>query len=302
MMKQINRFFSLILLGACLSGMFIPSLGDHTAIVVIISLAMIIFSSFFQINLSLKSLMTDFKISLLFMIARFVVLPVVFFLVINPFNSISASIVLLMLLLPSAVSSPAFSVLFGGKADLSLKILLFTSFLSIITIPLILRLLMGAKADVPAGNLFLTLLWTIVIPFLLHLPLRRIKPVSSMMHRYNSLITLISLCVLGVTVTAKNKITILENPGLIGIYAIASLFMYALMYALGYLFPPREDHSIRRTLAISSGANNIGLGVTITTLFFAGKMNVYFIISQIMWVLILIPVRHWLLKERRSIS
>ena len=66
MMKQINRFFSVILLGACLAGMFIPSFGESTAIIVIVSLALIIFSSFFQINLSFQSLMTDFKISVLF--------------------------------------------------------------------------------------------------------------------------------------------------------------------------------------------------------------------------------------------
>lgn len=119
------------------------------------------------------------------------------------------------------------------------------------------------------------------------------------MHQYNSLITLISLCILGIAVTAKNKTTILENPGLIGIYAIASLFMYALMYIWGYLFKPREKTGIRTTLAISSGANNIGLGVTITTVFFAGKVNVYLIIAQIMWVLVLIPVRQWLLRKQK---
>ncbi|MBN2480391.1 MAG: hypothetical protein JXB19_01525 [Bacteroidales bacterium] len=299
MMKQINRFFSVILLGACLAGMFLPSFGEHTAIVVIISLALIIFSSFFQINLSFQSLMTDFKISVQFIIVRFILLPILLFLVIDQFSSLAAMIVLLILLLPSAVSSPAFSVLFGGKADLSLKILLFTSFLSILTIPFILRLLLGASAEVPAGSLFLTLLWTIVMPFLIHLPLRRLKAVSTIMHQYNSLFTLICLCVLGITVTAKNKATILENPGLIGIYAVASLLMYGIMYLLGFLFMPKKDAGTRRTLAISSGANNIGLGVTIATLFFAGKVNVYLIVSQIMWVLVLIPVRHWLLKERK---
>jgi BASS family bile acid:Na+ symporter len=298
MMKQINRFFSVILLGACLTGMFIPSFGESTAIVVIVSLALIIFSSFFQINLSFQSLMTDFKISLQFIIIRFVLLPVVLFLIIDQFDSLSALIVLLILLLPAGVSSPAFTVLFGGKADMSLKILLFTSFISIITIPFILRLLLGAEAEVPVGNLLLTLLWTIVIPFLVHLPLRKFKSVRNVMLEYNSLFTLVCLCVLGITVTAKNKSTILENPGLIGIYAVVSFLMYAVMYILGYMFIPKGDHGIRKTLAVSSGANNIGLGVTITTLFFAGKMNVYFIISQILWVLVLIPVRHWLLKKQ----
>ena len=69
------------------------------------------------------------------------------------------------------------------------------------------------------------------------------------------------------------------------------------MYLMGYLFIPKGDTAIRRTLSISSGANNMGLGVTITALYFTGKVNVFFIIAQIVWVLVLIPVRQWLLKK-----
>lgn len=297
MMKQINRFFSVILLGATLSGILLPSFGNLTDVVVIVSLALVIFSSFFQINLSLQSLMTDFRTSVLFIIVRFVALPIVLFYMIEPFSSQAALMVLLILLLPAAVSSPAFSVLFGGKADLSLKILLFTSLLSIITIPFILRFLPGSTAEVPVTSLMLTLLWTIVIPFLIHLPLRKIKSVRTTMLQYNSLFTLICLCILGMTVTARNKTTILENPEMIGVYVAVSFIIYAVLYILGYLFIPRGSTDIRKTLAVSSGANNIGLGVTLTALFFTGQVNVFFIVAQIIWVLVLIPVRRWLLKK-----
>lgn len=296
-MKRINRFFSVILLVACFIGMFVPSFGESTAIIVILSLAFIIFSSFFQINLSFQALVADLRISVQFILVRFVLLPVVIFLLLNRFSSLSALIVLLTLLLPAAVSSPAFAMLFGGKPDLSLKILLFTSFLSILTIPFILRLLLGANAEVPVGNLLLTLLWTIVLPFMLHLPLRKIKAVRIIMLSNNSLFTLIGLSVLGIVVVAKNKATIIENPGLIGIFTVASVLLYTLMYIFGYLFLPIGDPGFRRTFSISSGANNIGLGVTITALYFQGEVNVFFIIAQIMWVLILIPVRKWLLKK-----
>lgn len=296
-MKRINRFFSVILLVACFIGMFVPSFGESTAIIVILSLAFIIFSSFFQINLSFQALVADLRISVQFILVRFVLLPVVIFLLLNRFSSLSALIVLLTLLLPAAVSSPAFAMLFGGKPDLSLKILLFTSFLSILTIPFILKLLLGANAEVPVGNLLLTLLWTIVLPFMLHLPLRKIKAVRIIMLSNNSLFTLIGLSVLGIVVVAKNKATIIENPGLIGIFTVASVLLYTLMYIFGYLFLPIGDPGFRRTFSISSGANNIGLGVTITALYFQGEVNVFFIIAQIMWVLILIPVRQWLLKK-----
>ena len=298
MMKHLNRFFSLILLLACAAGMFVPSLGTLTSVIVIVSLACVIFSSFFQINLSVKSLTADFRLTVWFILLRFILLPVLLFLLVNLFDGTYARAVLLTMLLPAAVSSPAFSTLFGGKADLSLKILLYTSFLSIVTIPLILSLLLHSTADVPAGSLMVTLTWTIVLPFAIHLPLRRSVKVRSFMLRYNSPITLFALSVLGLVVTAKNKETILHNPALIGLYAIIALLLYGFMYLLGYLLLPKNEGAVRRTLSISSGANNIGLGVTLTALYFAGRINVFFIVSQVIWVLILIPVRHWLLKTK----
>lgn len=297
MIKQINRFFSVILLASCLTGMFVPSFGESTSIIVIASLACVIFSSFFQINLSFQSLMADLRISVLFILIRFILLPAALFVAINTFSSLSALVILLTMLLPAGVSSPAFSALFGGKPDLSLKILLFTSFLSIITIPYLLKLLLGTNSELPASSLLLTLLWTIVLPFILHLLLRRIKTVRNLMLHYNSVFTIICLSVLGIVVVAKNKSTIIENPGLIGIYTIAAFLLFAFMYIVGYLFVPKGDQRIRRTLSISSGANNMGLGVTITALYFTGEVNIFFIIAQIVWVLVLIPIRQWLLKK-----
>jgi predicted Na+-dependent transporter len=54
---------------------------------------------------------------------------------------------------------------------------------------------------------------------------------------------------------------------------------------------PAKSREVRLTMSISSGANNIGLGVTITALFFPGNMNVFFIVAQLAWVIALIPLR-----------
>jgi predicted Na+-dependent transporter len=296
-MKRINRFFSLFLLLSCVAGMFIPPLGSITGTLIIISLAVVIFSSFFQINLSLKSLRKDSRLSFIFIAARFIILPSVVFLILSYFSELWATIMLLMLLLPAAVSSPAFSALFGGKPELSLKILLYSSFISIAAIPYLLKIFIGDSSGLNIAGLLVTLMWTIFLPFAIHLPLRKVKPVREFMLNKNSLVTLISLSIMGAIVTAQNKETITGKPLLIGGYAVISMVMYLLMYFAGYYFMRGSDTYMRRTLSISSGANNIGLGVTITALYFTGSINIFFIVSQIVWTLILIPVRPWLLKR-----
>jgi predicted Na+-dependent transporter len=290
-MQFIRRYFGLLLLLSCAIGMMVPSFGDITPRLIMFALAFIIFCSFFQIEFSARALAADFSLSLQFYIVRFVLIPIAVFFGLKWFSEFFALLMLLIFLLPAAVASPSFTILFGGKPDLSLKILIYSSFLSVAGIPLIIGLLPGALVKVNAGQLLMTMVYTIVLPFLIHLPLRRIRVVRNTISRYNALFTLLGLGMIFIAATARNKPAILGNPALVGLYAVISLLLYFALYLAGFWLMPSKSRQTRITLSISSGANNIGLGVTITALFFPGNMNVFFIVAQLAWVIALIPLR-----------
>jgi predicted Na+-dependent transporter len=296
-MSIINRYFGVLLLLSCLTGMIVPSAGEATSLIVMLSLAFIIFCSFFQINFSVESLFSDFQISIRFWFFRYLAIPVAVYFLFRYISGFYATVLLLSFLLPAAVSSPSFTAIFGGRPELSLKILVYSSFLAVLTIPFIMRWLLGSSIHVPAGKMLMTLVYTIIIPFMVHLPLRKISMVKNITGRYNALFTLIGLCTIFVVVTARNKQTILENPVLVGIYAAEALALYGILYLAGYYLLPSVSAGVRKTFSISSGANNIGLGVTITALFFPGQMNIFFIVSQLAWVVALIPLRKLLVKK-----
>jgi predicted Na+-dependent transporter len=290
-MQFIRKYFGLLLLLSCMIGMIVPSFGDITPRLVMIALAFIIFCSFFQIEFSPGALAADFTMSLQFYLIRFVLMPVVVFLVLKSFSEFYAVLMLLIFLLPAAVSSPSFTILFGGKPDLSLKILVYSSFLSVVSIPLIMGLLPGALVKVNAGQLLMTMVYTIVLPFIIHLPLRRVSRVRNTIARFNALFTLLGLGMIFIAATSRNKPAILGNPALVGLYAVIAILLYFILYWIGYMLMPTKPRQVRVTTSISSGANNIGLGVTITALFFPGNMNVFFIVAQLAWVVALIPLR-----------
>jgi len=293
-MRTISRFFGVILLFSCLIGMLVPTVGDMTSLIVILSLAFIIFCSYFQINFSIGFMLTDFTISVKFWFIRYVMVPMVVFFIFKWISSFYAPVLLLSFLLPAAVSSPSFATIFGGKPDLSLKILVYSSFLAVLTIPLLMTLLLDPSIRVSEGRMLLTLVYTIVIPFFVHLPLRKVKIVKETAVRYNPLFTLIGLGTIFIVVTARNKTAILGNPGLVGLFAVEALVLFSMMYLTGFYLFPKQSMEVRKTFSISSGANNIGLGVTLTALFFPGEMNIFFIVSQLAWVLMLIPIRRLL--------
>ncbi len=290
-MRFIQRYFGMLLLLSCLIGLMVPSTGKSTPLIIMLSLAFIIFCSFFQINFSPDSLFSDFAISLKFWALRYVILPATVYFTFKWISNFYATVLLLSFLLPAAVSSPSFTVIFGGKPDLSLKILVYSSFMAVITIPYLMTLFLGSSVELETGKMLLTLVYTIVLPFILHLPLRKIKTIRDFSGRYNALFTLIGLSTIFIVATARNRPAILGNPELVGLYAIFALALYSGMYLSGYFLFPSQPAPIRKTLSISSGANNIGLGVTITALFFPGEMNIFFIVSQLAWVVVLIPLR-----------
>jgi BASS family bile acid:Na+ symporter len=290
-MRFIHRYFGLLLLLSCPIGMIVPSVGESTSLIVMLSLAFIIFCSYFQINFSAESLFTDFKVSLKFWFLRFVVIPVFIYFAFKWISSFYAPVLLLSFLLPAAVSSPSFTVIYGGKPDLSLKVLVYSSFLAVLTIPFLMSLLLGSSVELSTGQMLLTLVYTIVVPFVIHLPLRKIRAVNEISRHYNALFTLIGLSVIFIAVTSRNKPAILENPEQVGLFAVEALALYTIMYLIGYYLSPTQSSEVRKTFSISSGANNIGLGVTITAVFFPGGMNVFFIVAQLIWVVMLIPLR-----------
>lgn len=287
----IRQNFGILLLMSCIAGMFLPQPGKITPLIVQFCLAFIIFCSFFQINFNASVLFTDFKISLVYWGLRFVVIPVLLFFAFKWVSDFYAIVLLLTFLLPSAVSSPSFSAIYGGQPDLSMKILIYSSFLAVITLPFLLSHLLGSSVEISRYKMLMTLVYTIVIPFIAHLPLRKVPEVSGFINRYNALFTLLGLSTIFIIVTARNKADILDNLLRVGLYSAISLLIYLSMYLIGYFLLPKQTRVYKRTFSISSGANNIGLGVTITALFFPGNINIFFIVSQLMWVIMLVPLR-----------
>jgi len=298
----INRFFGLILLLAAVSGLFIPAIRMDTASLIIISLAVIIFASYFKVGLNRSLFTDDLMPASKYFVMRFVVLPLITYYLIGRLNSFYATAFLLILLLPAAVSSPAFTAMFNGNISLSLKILIFSSFLSILTIPIFCDLLLAREVNIDSRHLFLTMIYTIVIPFIVHLPFRRLHRMRKILVQNSPLITALGLIIVFLAATSRNRSTILENPFKVLVYTLISVISYLLLYLIGYYSMYRQDKSRRISYSVSSGANNIGLGVTLTTLFFPGEVNVFFIIAQLSWIFMLIPMRYFYAGKKTKVQ
>ncbi|MBN1183106.1 MAG: hypothetical protein JXB49_12505 [Bacteroidales bacterium] len=289
----INRFFGVIMLVASFLGLIIPVPDVNTADAIIISLGVIIFTSFFRVGLNKELVGGEMKPVLFFFTVRFLVLPLAVYFILNPIFPFYALSFFLLLLMPSAVSSPAFALMFNGEVSLALKILVFSSFLSILSIPFISQLVLAQKVNLDSGKMFMTMLYTILVPFVLHIPIRKLGKVRSFLTTNTPLITVLGLIVIYLVAISHNKEVVINNPQRVVLYTLVSLAGLLVFYLLGYFMMFKFDKAKRISYSVCSGANNIGIGVTITAIYFTGEVNVFFIISQLAWIFVLIPMRYF---------
>ena len=289
----VNRFFGLIMLVAAFLGIIIPIPDINTANAIMISLAVIIFASFFRVDLNKDLISGNLKSVLIFYIVRFIILPLVVYFIINPFSSFYALSFFLLLLMPSAVSSPAFTLMFNGDVGLALKLLVFSSFLAIFSIPFISQLILSQEVNLDTWKMFMTMVYTILVPFALHLPLRRFSKMKNFFSANTPIITVLGLIVLYLVAISHNREVVIGNPQKVLLYTIISLGGLLVFYLFGYFMMFKFDKAKRISYSVSSGANNIGIGVTITAIYFTGEVNVFFIISQLAWIFVLMPMRYF---------
>ena len=293
----INRYFGVILLLASLTALLIPELHVDINLVIMLALGFIIFISFFKVNIDKDLFVGQIQTVSVFFLFRFVIIPVVVFYITGIFSMYYAIVMFLLLLMPAAVSSPAFANMFDGNIGLALKILVISSFFSIFSVPFLSRVVLSRNTEINTTQMFLTMVYTIVVPFLLHLPFRRSNVIKKVFTANSPLLTITGLIAIYVVATVKNREMILQDPLRMILYFIIALAVFIILYLLGFYGVKNKPVADRFSYSICSGANNVGLGVTITALFFSQEINLFFIVCQLAWIAALIPIRYFFYRQ-----
>ncbi len=288
----VTRYFNTVLFSSLILGFFVPDFGKYTNYTILALLFGVIFSSFFQIDLSVNTFVVNTRKALIFFCLRCVLLPLAVYFPLSYFNHFFATTVFMLLLLPSAVASPAVTTIFKANINLSVSILLISSFLSIFTIPYFSGIFIETTEPINRMQMFQTLLFTIVLPFVVHLPLRKVDFVNKAMNQYGSLITLLCLASMSLVIISKNKTIFFKDIHLLLIYTAISFAIYSVLYILGWFYFRGKNINENISYSISSGLNNIGLGIALTSIYFPPVYNLFFIIADVVWVIILIPVKY----------
>ena len=286
-----RRFFGPILISSVVLGLIFPvDLGEYLTLAIWTELFILIFLSYFSVKWEGRKLLHQGMVAMGFYGLRFLLLPVLAFFLLESFSPFYALVVFLLVLLPSGITTPALSSIFGGSVEVSMLVLVLSNLLSPLVIPVMCVWILGNKVEVDTMDMLFTLLITIVLPFLLHLPLRKIPEVKSWVHRYSTPVNISLMFTLAWLITGKNQALILGQPGALLQHVGVLVLALALFYLLAYLWLPRAELPTRIGYSVSSGANNIALGMALGYTYFNPEIGFFFVAGVIVWTGMLVPV------------
>ncbi len=291
-----KRNFNLILFLSTIIGFVLPQPGEAAGLLILGILCFIIFASSFKVDFSPAFFRSQAQTIFLFYVLRFLLLPVAFFWVVYPFSAVYGTCLFLLAVLPVGVTAPAFTNVFGGNITLALALLILSSTFTPVVLPYLGGLLMADELNVDLFKLFATLFITVILPYAAHLPLRKYRGISLWMQAHDSFISIVGIALLFALAIAEYRPMLLRQTELIIPYFAVSLLAFVFLYLFGWFALPRASKADKLALLFSAGTNNIALGVVISFLYFPTAIGVFFVVCQIMWVLILIPVRRVMAK------
>lgn len=286
-----RKHFNLILFLSTVLGFVLPQPGTFSGPLILAVLCFIIFASSFKVDFSPHFFHSQTKTIIGFYALRFLLLPIILFWSIQPFSPFYATALFLLFMLPCGVTSPAFSNVFHGNITLALALLILSSVFIPFVLPYLGGLLMAEELQVDRFRLFITLFITVIFPYLIHLPVRRHQGISRWMRNHDSFISIFGIAAIFALAIAEYRPVLLEDTRQLLPYFLINLSAFLFLYFFGYIIWFKAHRAEKIALLFSSGANNVALGVVISFLYFPTQTGVFFVVSEIVWVLVLIPVR-----------
>jgi BASS family bile acid:Na+ symporter len=237
-----------------------------------------------------------------FYLLRFLLLPVPVYAALHFAWPRLAEAGLLTALMPAGATAPALAGILGGNPALALGLVALSSLAAPVAVPAVFSLVGGAHIQLDTGAMMLTLALTIFTPVLLYgLVLRRVPPLARAMKANASAAALLLIGFALAVVVAKRRDMILADPGFVLLAAAFQAGLSFCFYAAGWAMGSLPGEARRRaaiSYAVSSGAVNIVLGISLALLFFPPETSLILVAGEIPWVLALPLFRAFLARRQ----
>lgn len=203
---------------------------------------------------------------------------------------------LLMAFAPAAASSGTWSGILGGSTVLALGYTAISSLFAPFVVPSAFVVVGANEIDIDKIGMLATLAAVIFLPMLIYFVLSRPFPFIVKAARSNmNVASVILLGFMALFSVAKQRDFILSDPmSVISAIPLMAVIMLS-FFVFGWFFPAQTRRE-RISHLITSGLNNVGLSIGISTVFMPSNVTIALLAGQLLWVISLVIAQKVLIK------
>jgi BASS family bile acid:Na+ symporter len=234
----------------------------------------------------------DYKLMVYLSLMYMIIIPVLFFLIINLFNRELAIGILLLTSMPAGVSSPTLTDIVRGNTALSLSITVITSMIAPFTVPFLFGFIKYNNLDINTLDIFKDLAILVFLPLILSQILKKIVPET--INQAKKFFTSANIFFLFIIVYAAmgSQRDVILNDSIRIIWQIGFLYLvFILLHIVGYLIGYNQNKESRSAIAIGAAYMNNGMAIVLAATHFGPAILVLMVLSEFPWNTLLAPFR-----------
>ena len=298
----IERHFWIFLISGLVMGLSFPVYNEFLMSLLKPLLMVMLFLVFLKTDIAqIFKKMKNYRLITSVVFLNMLAIPMIFYLIINFFDHNLAIGVLLLTAMPAGISTPAFTDIVKGNIALSASLVIATSMIAPLTVPLLFGIVDVENLAVNPWWLFKDLAMIIFVPMVTSQLLK--SRASRFIERKRHLFTCVNIIIVSLlvyivmgsqrTAIFKDFITILWQTGFL-------YLIFILLHVFGFIMGFTEDRKGKIATAVGAAYMNNGMAIVLAGMYFEPSVVVLVVLSELPWNTLLIPFRKFIrLREKR---
>lgn len=291
--QVIEHYFWVFLFAGLILGLLYPVYNDFLMSSMKTMLMIMLFMVFLKTDLfQILKQIKDYKQMFFLVCMYMIIIPVIFYLTINIFDSTLALGILLLTAMPAGFSAPTLTDIVKGNTALSLSITILTALIAPFTVPLLFRFLIYDHLAMNTFYIFKDMAILVFLPLILSQIIKRIAP--EIVNRGKNIYTSVNILILFLIVYAamgSQRELILGNSVEI-LWQLGFLYLvFILLHIIGYYMGYNQDKESKTATAIGAAYMNNGMAIVLAAIYFEPSILILMVLSEFPWNTLLGPFR-----------
>lgn len=298
----IEKYFWILLIIGILAGLWNPLPFETPKYLPKILLGLMLFFVFLKIDaLEIIEKMRDYKRMIFIALVYMIIIPVLFFLSVNIFDSQLAIGILLLAAMPAGVSSPALTDILKGNISLAMSIVLVTQLIAPFTVPLLFWMIGTKDLDINEFLMLRDIAIMVFTPLFLAQITKRYFPLTVKKHQhfFTSANVILLFAFVYVAISAQRSV-LLDNPVSLIWKTLILYLVFIILHAIGYFISYRGSKEDRIAMSVTAAYMNNGLAIVLASTYFGPDILILMVLSEIPWNTLLAPFGRVVRKLKAS--